>query len=260
VSEVLTDDLWKQLRRFTGARIGLGRAGSSLPTAAMLNFSFAHAQARDAVHTRFDADELARTLKDGGFAQPLLVRSQARDRTEYLLRPDMGRRLEEQSRKAVEALPSGCDLVFVICDGLSSIAPVRNAALLLRAVLPQLDGWTIAPVVIASQGRVALGDEVGATLRAEMVVVLIGERPGLTSPDSMGVYLTWGPGAGRSDAERNCISNVRPEGLPYDEAAYRLAWLLRESKRRRLSGVALKDGSPEMVRRIEGGPSAERKD
>jgi ethanolamine ammonia-lyase small subunit len=236
------DDVWARLRQWTPARIGLGRAGSSLPTAPMLAFELAHARARDAVHASLDADALARALKAAGFGEPIIVRSQARDRMEYLLRPDLGRCLDPDSRDRLRpALPSA--LAVVIGDGLSAVAPARHAVPLLEELRRQWDLPENVTVVVANLARVALGDQIGELLGADAVVVLLGERPGLSSPDSLGIYLTWAPRVGRTDAERNCISNVRPEGLPYAQAATRLAWLLQEARRLRISGVALKDDS-----------------
>jgi ethanolamine ammonia-lyase small subunit len=235
-------DLWARLRQWTPARIGLGRAGASLPTQPMLAFELAHAQARDAVHAAFDADALAQALHDAGFGHPIVVRSQARDRMEYLLRPDLGRSLDPEIRALLRPVP-GRALAVVIGDGLSALAPARHAVPLLAELRRQSGLPENITVVVANLARVALGDEIGERLRAEAVVVLLGERPGLSSPDSLGIYLTWAPRVGRSDAERNCISNVRPEGLPYAEAAARLAWLLGEARRLKISGVALKDDS-----------------
>jgi ethanolamine ammonia-lyase small subunit len=239
------DDVWERLREFTPARIGLGRVGGSLPTQALLDFELAHARARDAVHAAFDASALAGELRGAGFGEVLVVSSQARDRMEYLLRPDLGRKLDEESREKLrESRGGGCELALVVADGLSAVASARHAAPLLRGVRTALgSNWTNVTTVVANQARVALGDEIGELLGAEAVVVLIGERPGLSSPDSLGVYLTWAPRAGRTDAERNCISNVRPEGLAYMEAARRLVYLLGEARRLKLSGVALKDDS-----------------
>jgi len=239
------DDLWARLREITPARIGLGRVGASLPTQALLDFELAHARARDAVQAGFDAEALARELRVGGFGEPAIVASQARDRMEYLLRPDLGRALDAKSReKLKESRGDGCELALVIADGLSAVAPARHATPLLREFLTALgSNRNKVTVVVANRGRVALGDEIGALLRAEAVVVLIGERPGLSSPDSLGVYLTWAARVGRTDAERNCISNVRPEGLPYQDAAKRLVYLVCEARRLKRSGVALKDDS-----------------
>jgi ethanolamine ammonia-lyase small subunit len=232
-------DPFARLRALTPARIALGRCGAGLPTGALLAFQLAHARARDAVNERFDATALAAGLGDLGSVQ---VASRAPDRQAYLQRPDLGRRLEPAD---AGRLPHGrWDAAFVIADGLSAPAVQAHALPTLRAVLAQLPReWRIAPVVLASGARVALGDEIGERLGAELVAVLIGERPGLSAPDSLGVYLTWEPRVGRRDHERNCISNVRPEGLPYEEAAARLAWLMRAARQQRLTGVMLKDGS-----------------
>ena len=243
-SEVVRLDPWQELRRFTHARIALGRAGNSLPTDEVLRFGLAHAGARDAVHWPLDAAELEQALSSSGW-RTLRVHSQAADRAIYLLRPDFGRRLSEASA-ALLAQHAGaeCDLLFVAADGLSALAVQRHVLPLLDAVRILLPpAWSVGPVVIAEQSRVALGDEIGQLLRARIVVMLVGERPGLSSPDSLGVYLTFAPQVGRSDAERNCISNVRPQGLEYPLAAKKLVWLLTEARRRELTGVALKDAS-----------------
>jgi len=239
-------DPWSALRRHTGARIALGRSGDSLPTSALLEFGLAHALARDAVHLPLDGAALAAALDAAGLAH-LAVHSQATDRATYLRRPDLGRQLAPESLGALEKAAQGPaaapDLVFVIADGLSSLAVARHALPLLQTSLELLPGWSIAPVVIAEQARVALGDAIGAALGAATVVVLIGERPGLSSPDSLGIYLTHRPRPGLTDADRNCISNVRPEGLPYDLAARKLAYLLDGARRLGRSGLALKDDS-----------------
>ncbi len=239
-------DPWVALRRYTPARIALGRTGASQPTQALLAFSQAHALARDAVHEPFAADDVALALRALGFAV-VHAHSRAADRTTYLRRPDLGRRLDDASRAALDAAgraqASPPDVVFVVADGLSAFAATRHAAPLLEAVHAQLAGWTIGPVVVAEQSRVALGDEIGERLGARCVAVLIGERPGLSSPDSLGIYLTWAPHVGCVDAQRNCISNVRPEGLPIDEAAHKLARLLEGARRLQASGIALKDDS-----------------
>lgn len=230
---------WRDLRRFTPARIALGRAGNGLPTAAHLAFQAAHAAARDAVHATLDTEVLAADLAAAGLSSQV-VHSACPDRRTYLLRPDLGRRLRAKDRAGLPAIPG--QIAFVVCDGLSALAVQRHAAPLLARVLPPL-GQT-GPVVIAQQGRVALGDDIGAAMQAEAVAVLIGERPGLSTPDSLGLYLTWQPRLGRSDAERNCISNIRPQGLPVPEAAAKLLWLIGQMRRLRLSGVALKDEQP----------------
>lgn len=237
---------WGHLRQLTPARIALGRAGTSLPTDAQLDFQFAHAQARDAVHLSLDTDELAHQLQDKGF-RTLQLRSAAADRYIYLQRPDLGRRLDEASVKQLSDHAAehaeGYDLAIVIADGLSALAVQRHALPLLQRIEEQIekDGWSRAPICLVQQGRVALGDEVGEKLKAKMVVMLVGERPGLSSPDSLGLYFTYAPKVGRTDADRNCISNVRLEGLSYNLAAHRLIHLMREACRRQLSGVKLKD-------------------
>lgn len=234
----LGKDPWAALRRATPARIGLGRSGDGLPTRALLDFQLAHAKARDAVHGAVDFAALAQAL------QPLPtieVESEAGDRLTYLRRPDLGRRL---SAASAERLPPGpCDIVFVIGDGLSAAAVSDHAVAVLKAALDRLGGWRIGPVVLARQARVALGDPIGAAMGASLSVMLIGERPGLSVANSLGVYLTWNPRPGRSDAERNCISNIHAEGLRPEAAADKLAWLAAEALRRRVSGVALKDES-----------------
>lgn len=246
---------WSALRRLTPARIALGRSGVSQPTAPQLAFQLAHAQARDAVHRRLDADALAAQIDALGLPT-IRLHSAAADRAIYLQRPDLGRRLDDASTGRLRSqLPAGrVDLALVVADGLSALAVERHAAAFIAALRPLLaDGWRWAPVAIVEQGRVAAGDPIGEALAADLVVVLIGERPGLSSPDSLGVYVTWAPVPGRTDAQRNCISNVRPEGLPLPEAARRLAWLLNEARRRRLTGVALKDESAPAF--AAGGPS-----
>ncbi len=243
---------WSTLRRFTPARIGLGRTGVSLPTAAQLDFQLAHAQARDAVHRPLDVQALRQDIEALGLAS-VALRSAATTRAMYLQRPDLGRQLGAESRAQLEALQvqrhaQGVmkqDIAFAVVDGLSALAVQRHAAPLIAAVLADdaASAWTKAPVAIVEQGRVALGDEIGALLDSRIVIVLIGERPGLSSPDSLGIYLTWAPRPGRNDAERNCISNVRPEGLRYVDAATKLAYLLEQALSRELTGVALKDES-----------------
>ena len=234
---------WQALRTLTQARIALGRAGVSVPTAAQLDFQLAHAQARDAVHAQLDAAALQAAIAARGQAC-VTAHSACPDRVTYLQRPDLGRRLDDASRaRLAAAAPRQCDLALVVADGLSALAIVQNALPFLDLLLPRLatDGWSLAPLVIVQQGRVAIGDEVGQLMHARAVVVLIGERPGLSSPDSMGLYLTWGPRPGLLDAQRNCISNVRPAGLGYAGAAHKLAYLLDAARTRGLSGVELKD-------------------
>ncbi len=236
--------LWRDLRRFTPARVALGRVGNGLPTAAHLEFQAAHAAARDAVHAELNVEQLAADLAAAGLSSTT-VHSACPDRRTYLLRPDLGRRLAEGEAARLPRTPG---IAFVVADGLSATAVQRHAAPLLALVMPAL-GAT-GPVVIARQGRVALGDEIGAALGADAVAVLIGERPGLSTPDSLGLYLTWQPRPGRTDAERNCISNIRPEGLPIPEAAAKLLWLIAAMRRLGLTGVALKDEQPTPAARI----------
>jgi ethanolamine ammonia-lyase small subunit len=232
-------DPFARLRASTPARIGLGRYGHGLPTSALLEFQLAHARARDAVHERFDPETVAAALGDPG---SVIVHSQAPDRQSYLQRPDLGRRLLEAD--AARLTTGAYEIAFVIADGLSAPAVHTHAVPLLHTLLAKIGSWRVAPIVIACQARVALGDEIGARLGAALVAVLIGERPGLSAPDSLGVYLTWQPRAGRQDSERNCISNIRPlTGLSYDQAASRLAWLITAARRQKLTGVGLKDTS-----------------
>lgn len=237
---------WLELRRLTPARIALGRTGTSLPTSAQLDFQFAHAQARDAVHLPFDHAGLSAQLGERG-RESLLLHSAAVDRNSYLQRPDLGRKLSDESAQALRehaaAHPGGVDLAIVVADGLSALAVHRHTLPFLNRLEEQMsaDGWSMAPVVLVEQGRVAVGDEIGQLLGAKMLVMLIGERPGLSSPDSLGLYFTYNPKVGLTDAYRNCISNVRLEGLSYGMAAHRLLYLMREACRRQLSGVNLKD-------------------
>jgi ethanolamine ammonia-lyase small subunit len=243
--------MMRELRDFTMARVGLGRAGNSMTTRDLLDFQLAHARARDAVHACFDPHALAAEIEAAGL-HSIIVTSGARTREEYLRRPDLGRSLDPHSREKLQEIGGPFDVIFIVADGLSPLAVQTQAVLLLRAMTDRLgpDEWRIAPVVIATQGRVALSDEIGEIAGASLAVMLIGERPGLSSFDSMGVYVTWSPKPGRTDADRNCISNIRPEGLSIGAAAELLFLLMREARVKRLSGVALK---PEGVDRISGG-------
>lgn len=236
------DRLWAKLRAVTPARIGLARSGAAVTTRDLLAFQLAHAQARDAVGNRLDVDRLAATLCKRGLGAIRLA-SRAPDRRTYLERPDLGRRLDAASRHALASGAKGFDLAFVLADGLSAGAVAAHAPALLDAAIAALAGlgWRIAPVAIVEHGRVAIGDEIGELMEAAVVAVLIGERPGLTTPNSLGVYLTFAPKVGRSDAERNCLSNIHPQGMGYEEAAARLTYLCNEARRRQLTGVALKD-------------------
>jgi ethanolamine ammonia-lyase small subunit len=235
----------KDLRELTPARVGLGRAGASMPTEALLEFTLDHARARDAVHAVFDAFSLVSGLGGLGL-QPVQVSSQAQDRKEYLRRPDHGRMLDPASKHLLAHRDGGpCQLAIVVGDGLSPSAVNAHAVELVRSLVPRLaaDGIEIDCAVVASGARVALGDEIGAMVGARMMVMLIGERPGLSAPDSLGAYLTFAPKPGLTDAERNCVSNIHGSGLGYDEAALRIAWLIREGLARKVTGVALKDES-----------------
>ena len=242
---------WQDWRSATTARIALGRAGVSIPTDESLRFGCAHALARDAIHTPLDVASLQAQLEQAGHAV-LATHSRAADRTTYLRRPDLGRQLEPQDLERLQALADGAaqrpDIAIVMGDGLSSLAVQRHAVPLLAALLPQLaPGTQLAPIVLVQQARVAVADDVGEALGARLCVILIGERPGLSSPDSLGIYLTHGPRRGRSDAERNCISNVRPEGLSYAVAAHKLAWLMAQALQKGHTGIALKDESEDLA-------------
>ncbi|USW96674.1 ethanolamine ammonia-lyase subunit EutC [Pseudomonas proteolytica] len=241
-----SDNPWLELRRLTPARIALGRTGTSIPTGAQLDFQFAHAQARDAVHLPFDHAGLSSQMAERG-RDSLLLHSAAPDRHSYLQRPDLGRRLSDESAQTLRdyalANPGGVDLAVVVADGLSALAVHKHTVPFLTRMEEQThaEGWSLSPVILVEQGRVAVADEIGQLLGAKMVVILIGERPGLSSPDSLGLYFTYNPKVGLTDAYRNCISNVRLEGLSYGMAAHRLLYLMREACRRQLSGVNLKD-------------------
>ncbi len=273
-------DPWSALRRLTQARIALGHAGTSLPTGPHLDFQLAHARARDAVHRALDVEALQAQFRARNV--PIqLVHSAASDRHTYLQRPDLGRRLDAHSRDLLQriraaelgAVGQACeeirsaapgpmphstegttvsaDVLFVLADGLSARAIQDNALPFLDVILPRLaaDGFRVAPLVVAvEQGRVAVGDEIGELLGVRLVALLIGERPGLSSPDSMGIYLSYGPRVGMTDAERNCISNVRAEGLSYEVAAHKLHYLISEACRRMLTGVTLKDEAADLGR------------
>jgi len=235
----------RDLRQLTPARVGLGRVGASLPTQALLEFTLDHARARDAVHAGFDVAALASGL-DGLGLETLAVSSRAPDRKDYLKRPDLGRKLDASSQSLLAARRSdACDVVIVVADGLSPAAVNGHATELVRNLLPRLAsaGIGVGPALVASGARVALGDEIGTLIGARMIVMLIGERPGLSAPDSLGAYLTFAPKPGLTDADRNCVSNIRAAGLGYDEAAFKIAWLVREGLARQTSGVALKDES-----------------
>lgn len=239
----VTADPWERLRQVTTARIAVGRAGGSTPTREWLNFKSAHAAARNAVQSPFDPGQLAAEIQSLGVAT-VVVRSEAADRREFLERPDLGRRLCDESRRELQSVRTEpvADLAIIVSDGLSAVAAHRQAKPLLAALLPKLGSdWRLAPIVIASFGRVALEDDIGEFLGARLALTLIGERPGLGSPDSLGAYLIFDPRVGNTDAHRNCVSNIRPEGLSHEAAADTIHYLLNEARRRKLSGVQLKD-------------------
>lgn len=234
-------DEWAALAEFTSARVALGRAGNALPTKRVLEFQLAHARARDAVLAPFDADAVARSLAP----RPCIcVESQAPSREVYLVHPDLGRRLSDASRPRL--VRGVYDAALVVADGLSSTAIASHAAKLSAAIFDALPMLAWAPVVIVGNGRVAIGDDVADALGAGLAIVMIGERPGLSAADSVGLYLTWDPRPGiTTDADRNCISNIRPGGLSFADGAYRLAWLATEARQRRVSGVNLKEDAPD---------------
>jgi ethanolamine ammonia-lyase small subunit len=236
------------LRALTRARVALDRTGASLTTRHALEFSLAHARARDAVYATLAVPSLLASLRDRKLAA-IAVKSAARDRIEYLRRPDLGRTLASASAALLATQPATgnlqpATLTFILADGLSALATERHGLPVLDALLPLLDAaWRLTPIVVAEQARVALADEIGRALHSDATVILIGERPGLSSPDSLGAYITWAPRRGRTDAERNCISNIRTEGLNYAAAARKIVWTLTEARRLGLTGVALRESS-----------------
>jgi ethanolamine ammonia-lyase small subunit len=257
-SALVIENQWQPLKRFTSARIALGRAGNSVPSEQLLAFQLDHARAIDAVHKMLDVTALLGQLGSSALLTsatpraPFVVDSKAQDRMVYLQRPDLGRQLSEASWQQLAeystASSAEFDLAIVIADGLSSTAIQHHAAPFLESLLAELTRddkhrWSLAPLTIVTQGRVAVGDDIGECLRAKITMILIGERPGLTSPDSMGIYMTWHPKRGAKESSRNCISNIRPEGLVYAEASHKAFYLLRESLRLQLSGINLKDRS-----------------
>jgi ethanolamine ammonia-lyase small subunit len=241
------DALWRDLRTLTAARIGLARTGASIATGPLLAFQLAHAQARDAVHEQLDAERLRAEVSALGLPV-LVVDSAVAARRDYLMRPDLGRQLSAQAQAAL-APHAGYDVALVIADGLSARAVQCHAVPVLAALLPMLqaENLGVAPLVIARNARVAIGDAIAQRLGASVVSILIGERPGLSAPDSMGAYLTWQPNPTTTDADRNCISNIRPEGIGYADAAFKIAHLLRAMRTRGLSGVRLKDESDRLL-------------
>jgi ethanolamine ammonia-lyase small subunit len=244
---------WVRLRAYTAARIGLARSGASLATKPLLDFRLAHARARDAVHAPLDQAKMLDDLKALEFdalGVPIVtVASAVARRTDYLVRPDLGRMLSADADAVLAPHRGTYDIALVVTDGLSAPAVQVHAAPVLALTVPLLieDGWRVAPLVVARHGRVAIGDAVANALNANIVAVLIGERPGLSAPDSMGAYLTFAPGPQTTDADRNCISNIRPDGIPYGDAAFKLGYLLREMRQRKLSGYTLKDDSDRLL-------------
>ena len=243
----MREDVWAPLRKLTSARIALGRAGGSMPTRHQLDFQLAHACARDAVWSRFDPDALAADMRKLG-PEVITVESAARDRAEFLQRPDLGRRLATESRVRLLqqfGQSAGVDLAIIITDGLSALAVTTQSPPFLAELLHLLqhDSWSIAPLIVARHGRVALQDEIGEICRAKISLILIGERPGLGSPDSMGLYFIYSPKTGKTDADRNCVSNIRQGGLPPVEAAQKVRHLLYACRKMAISGVQLKDDS-----------------
>jgi ethanolamine ammonia-lyase small subunit len=238
----ISNDPWRTLRQFTDARIGLQRSGASLATTPLLQFQLAHARARDAVHAELDVERLRQELAASG--PVMTVDSAAENRRDYLMRPDLGRRLDESARDKLAAHAGAYDIAVVIADGLAANAAQTHAVPVITELLPMLrKDWKIAPLVIARHARVAIGDAVAAALGTRSVAILIGERPGLSAPDSLGAYLTWQPCASVTDADRNCISNIRAGGIGYADAAFKIAQLLQAMRAGGVSGVALKDES-----------------
>jgi ethanolamine ammonia-lyase small subunit len=236
--DLIQSDPWSSLKAFTTARIALGRTGTAIPLKEVLAFRMAHAHARDAVYSQLETSSLQEQLQS--FHIPVqILHSRAADRFEYLQRPDKGRRLSVES--AALLLPHNTDVAIIFADGLSATAVNIHAYPLLQHLLPMLSGFSVAPICLVQQGRVAIGDEIGALLRVKVTIVLIGERPGLSAADSMGAYITFAPAVGTTDEARNCISNIRQEGLSYPLAAGKIFYLLQEALRLGLSGVGLKD-------------------
>lgn len=238
---------WDSLKRYTQARVAIGRCGSSIPTKELLDFKLCHAKAIDAVHIELNTQKIANDIDDLFNEKTILLHSAAKDRGEYLRRPDLGRKLSKESVERLKSFTLGGnqkpDVALVIADGLSSFAIEKNVVPFLQNFLPLLKKHelSIAPITVVEQGRVAVADEVGKLFKARLIVILIGERPGLKTPDSLGIYMTYKPTVGTTDERRNCISNVRPEGLSYEIAAHKLMYLINEAFARQLSGVELKD-------------------
>jgi ethanolamine ammonia-lyase small subunit len=240
----MQSDSWHFLQNYTPARIARGRVGHSIPTSELLKFQADHAQARDAVYSELDIQQLNKSISETFNLQILNLKSEVKNRPQYLQRPDLGRTLSQESRKKLKSISgSESDICFVITDGLSAQAINQNTLPILENLIPNLlaINWKVAPVCIVEQGRVAIGDEIGFLLKSEIVVILIGERPGLTSPNSMGAYITFHPHLGMTDESRNCVSNIRPEGMNFKMATDKIWYLLLEMKTKKLSGINLKD-------------------
>jgi ethanolamine ammonia-lyase small subunit len=244
------NDPWVALREFTQARIALGRAGHAVPTEALLDFQLAHAEARDAVHFPWDIEAFAGQVRGLG-AEALVLDTPVGSRSEYLRRPDLGRVLTEASRARLRDLHTkAADVALIVTNGLSSTAVERHGIPLLQAIINgcHAKGFSLAPVSLVANGRVALLDDIGGMLAARVAAIVVGERPGLSAADSLGIYLTFEPRPGKTDADRNCISNIRPpEGMGYETAAAKLLYLTGEAMRRGISGVALKDENPDVL-------------
>lgn len=248
---LVNSESWSTLSQWTSARIAMGRVGASLPTAPLLDFTMDHARARDAVHTLLNVEALTALLHEHGF-MTVHAYSQARNRSEYLRRPDLGRRLHPDCADSLKQLdhPHAKRITVVVADGLSALAPTLHALPMLLRLRDALPEWEI-DAILATQARVALADDIGELRGAEIALIFIGERPGLKSPDSLGAYLTYRPRRGRMDSERNCVSNIRPEGLVYDDATFRLAHLVRSAHRLGVSGTQLKDDSDSLLAQLE---------
>jgi ethanolamine ammonia-lyase small subunit len=244
-------DVWSSLRKYTPARIAIGRAGGSLPTEEVLDFAWAHAEARDAVKMELDVERLVAAIEKLG-VKCLKLESAAGDRDTYVRRPDLGRRLSDGSRQLLAKLnpPTAFDVALIVADGLSALAASEQAVKVLEKLLAMLaaSGISVSPVCVVRNGRVAIEDEIGELLKAQAAVILLGERPGLGTADSLGAYIVYQPNVGKTDAERNCVSNIREAGLPPPAAAETICYLLNEALRRKISGVTLKD---ERVKAIE---------
>lgn len=234
---------WQMLRRFTPARVALGRAGGSIPTREWLDFRLAHAQARDAILRELDEPALVSALEEASGEKVLRLNSRAETLEEYLAHPDAGRRLSDHSAELLRTVEPGADLLLLVSEGLSALAAQAHAAAVVGALVPRLRkaGWRIAPVGVVRRARVALQDHAGELIQARLALILLGERPGLASPDSLGAYIVHRPRVGNTDAQRNCVSNISRLGLTPQEAAEKLEWLLTEARVRGASGVDLKD-------------------